>query len=62
MNKFSPCKCGHSLQYHKAMGGRILCDTCVFSCTKKEGECSCYHSFKLDNLKYLEFEAKRRIK
>ena len=54
----SECGCGKSM-HHKYNGGNIICDGCweIFSDNQSEyynNNMNAWHTFKLDNLKYLE--------
>jgi hypothetical protein len=56
MNKEFPCKCGHGMAFHTISSSRIwdACQACHSGIHKIS-----FHTYKPDNLKYLELIEKR---
>ena len=62
-DKDQPCICGHKKYFNSWAADPHLCSTCVeeaayIETAGKLGEA--FHEFQLDNLKYIEQEAKQR--
>lgn len=53
--------CKHTYKVHKIFEGRInFCNACLDATYKSMQQCSWQHIFQMDNLDYVEYEAKRR--